>query len=90
MCTTGHRHPFKIDYQVAFTNDGHFSALNVQMWNNAGCSVDLSTSVMEKAMLHMCNCYRFHNIRISGHVCKTHLPSNTGLYRREQRCIDCS
>jgi xanthine dehydrogenase/oxidase len=79
MSITGHRHPFKIDYKVGFTDEGRFSALDIRMWNNAGCSLDLSMSVMEKAMLHMCNTYQFHHIRIRGRVCKTHLPSNTGL-----------
>jgi xanthine dehydrogenase/oxidase len=79
MCTTGHRHPFKIVYKVGFKSDGRFSALDIQMWNNAGCSLDLSMSVMEKAMLHMCNCYQFNNIRIRGRVCKTNLPSNTAF-----------
>lgn len=80
MCITGHRYPFKIDYKVGFTNDGQFTALDIQMWNNAGCWLDLSMDVMEKAMLHMCNCYHFNNIQIRGRVCRTHLPSNTGLY----------
>ncbi len=76
---TGHRHPFKIQYKVGFTNEGRFLALDVQMWNNAGCSLDLSIEVMEYAMLHMGNTYQFPNMEIHGRVCRTHLPSNTGL-----------
>ena len=76
---TGHRHPFKIDYQVGFTKEGHFSAVDIRMWSNAGCSTDLSISVMHKAMLHMCNTYQFPHVRARGYVCKTHLPSNTGF-----------
>jgi xanthine dehydrogenase/oxidase len=87
MCVTGHRHPFKISYKVGFKSDGRFSALDIQMWNNAGCSLDLSMSVMEKAMLHMCNCYQFHNIQIRGRVCKTHLPSNTGFYLKNKMSL---
>ena len=64
---------------VAFDDQGRFLGLDIQMWNNAGCTLDASQSVMQLAMLHMGNCYRFSNIRIRGRVCKTHLPSNTGF-----------
>ncbi|CAF1125466.1 unnamed protein product [Rotaria sordida] len=79
MSITGHRHPFKITYKVGFTDEGRFSTLDIQMWSNAGCSLDLSESIMEVAMLKIDNCYQFHNIRIRGRVCKTHLPSNTAF-----------
>ena len=79
MSVTGQRHPFKVDYRVGFTNEGRFSALDIQMWSNAGYSMDVSLFVMSAAMLHMGNCYQCSNIKIRGNVCKTHLPSNTGL-----------
>jgi xanthine dehydrogenase molybdopterin-binding subunit B len=78
MCITGHRHPFKVNYKVAFDNEGRFCGLDLQMWNNGGCTLDASQAVMELSMLHVGNCYQFHNIQIRGRVCKTHLPSNTG------------
>ncbi|CAF4859885.1 unnamed protein product [Rotaria sp. Silwood1] len=91
MSISGHRHPFKIKYKVAFTNEGRFLGLDIQMWNNAGCTLDLSKSIMECAMLHMGNSYKFSNIRIHGHVCKTHLPSNTGCrgYGGPQAMLAC-
>ncbi|CAF3626478.1 unnamed protein product [Rotaria socialis] len=76
---TGHRHPFKVEYKVGFTANGNLLALDIQLWNNGGCSLDYSISIMEHAMLHTGNCYRFPNIRIRGRSCKTHLPSNTAL-----------
>jgi xanthine dehydrogenase/oxidase len=79
MCVTGHRHPFKIDYTVGFTSEGRFSALDIRLWNNAGWSFDLSMNVIVRAMLHIDNTYQFHNVQVCGRVCKTHLPSNTGL-----------
>jgi xanthine dehydrogenase/oxidase len=79
MCVTGQRHPFRIEYTVGFTNDGRFTALDIRLWSNAGYSFDLSTAVLERAMLHVDNTYRFDNIRVRGRLCKTHLPSNTGL-----------
>jgi xanthine dehydrogenase/oxidase len=83
ISVTGHRHPFKIKYKVAFNNEGRFLGLDIHMWNNAGCTLDASTAVMQLAMLHMGNTYQFPNIEIHGRVCKTHLPSNTGLLRRK-------
>ena len=77
---TGHRHPFKIQYKVAFNNEGRFLGLDIHMWNNGGCTMDVSRAVMELSMLHMGNTYQFPNMQIHGRVCKTHLPSNTGLF----------
>jgi xanthine dehydrogenase molybdopterin-binding subunit B len=64
---------------VAFTNEGRFMGVDIRMWNNAGWSLDGSEGVMQLAMLHMSNSYQFANMEIRGRVCKTHLPSNTGL-----------
>ena len=80
MCVTGQRHPFKISYKVGFNNDGQFIALDIRLWSNAGCSFDLSLAVLERAMLHIDNTYRFPNVRVRGRLCKTHLPSNTGFF----------
>lgn len=80
MCVTGQRHPFRIDYKVGFTNEGQFTALDTHIWSNAGCSFDLSMAVLERAVLHIDNTYRFPNIQVRARLCKTHLPSNTGLF----------
>jgi len=80
MCVTGQRHPFKIEYKVGFTNEGRFIALDIRLWGNAGCSFDLSMAVLERAALHIDNSYRFPNTRVRARLCKTHLPSNTGLF----------
>ena len=82
MCVTGQRHPFKIQYKVGFTNEGKFTALDIRLGSNAGCSFDLSMAVLERALLHVDNTYQFPNIRALGRLCKTHLPSNTGLFFR--------
>ncbi|CAF3526890.1 unnamed protein product [Rotaria sp. Silwood1] len=76
---TGHRHPYKIKYKIAFTNEGRFLGLDIQMWNNAGCTLDASAAVMQLGMLQMGNSYQFSHIKIRGRVCKTHLPSNTAF-----------
>ncbi|CAF3734379.1 unnamed protein product [Rotaria sp. Silwood1] len=68
MSITGHQHPFKIQYRIAFNNEDGFLGLCIQMWNNAGCTLDASKSIMKHAMLHMGNAYQFSNIRIHGRV----------------------
>lgn len=83
---TGHRHSFKVQYRVAFNNQGLLNGLDIRLWNNAGCSLDISEGVMRLAMLQMGNCYRIPHQRIRGYICKTHLPSNTGETRTINQC----
>lgn len=35
--------------------------------------------IMERALFHMDNCYKIPNIRGTGRLCKTNLPSNTAF-----------
>ena len=48
MTTTGMRHPFLGKYKVGFNNDGKIQALEIDLYSNAGNSMDLSVSVMER------------------------------------------
>ena len=79
MRVTGKRHAFKSVWKVAFDRDGVITALHVDHYSNGGCSADLSPSVLERAMLHTDNAYFLPNVRITGRVCKTNLPSNTAF-----------
>lgn len=79
MLVTGGRHPFYAKYKVGFTNSGQVLALDVSYYSNAGNSMDLSLSVMERALFHMENSYLVPNIRGRGFLCRTHLPSNTAF-----------
>ncbi|HEY7091472.1 MAG TPA: xanthine dehydrogenase molybdopterin binding subunit [Tepidisphaeraceae bacterium] len=79
MRFTGKRHPFKCSYKVAFDDSGQITALAIDHFSNGGCSADLSPSVLERAMMHTDNAYFIPNIRITGRVCKTNLPSNTAF-----------
>lgn len=38
-----------------------------------------SIQIMERALFHMDNCYKIPNIRGTGRLCKTNLPSNTAF-----------
>jgi xanthine dehydrogenase/oxidase len=52
-------------------------AYNLEMICNAGHSFDLSRAVMQRAMTHCDNVYRFPYIRVQGKLAKTNLASNT-------------
>merc|ERR1719187_164268 len=79
MLVSGWRHPFLGRYKVAFSATGKVEAAEVDLYNNAGWTMDLSFSVMERAMFHSDNSYKVPNLRVKGHCCKTNLPSNTAF-----------
>ncbi|XP_068201119.1 xanthine dehydrogenase/oxidase-like [Palaemon carinicauda] len=79
MLITAGRHPFLCRWKVGFTSEGRFTALQVNLYSNAGCAYDVSGPVMHKAMFSIDNAYMHENIQITGYVCKTHLPSNTAM-----------
>ena len=79
MRTTGKRHPFKSWYTVGFDDEGQITALDLKLFSNGGCSTDLSFAVLERSMLHSDNAYFLPNVRITGRVCRTNLPSNTAF-----------
>ncbi|GFP87006.1 xanthine dehydrogenase 1 [Phtheirospermum japonicum] len=79
MMITGQRHSFLGKYKVGFKNDGKILALDLQIFNNGGNSLDLSLAVLERAMFNSENVYEIPNIRIKGKVCFTNMPSNTAF-----------
>ena len=79
MATTGMRHPFLGRYKVGFNNDGSIQALDIDLYSNAGNSMDLSVSVMERALFHVDNCYKIPNVRATGRCCRTNITSNTAF-----------
>lgn len=64
---------------MGFTEEGKVLALDLEIYNNGGNSLDLSLAVLERAMFHSDNVYAVDNIRIRGKVCLTHIPSNTAF-----------
>ncbi|XP_017768324.1 PREDICTED: xanthine dehydrogenase isoform X2 [Nicrophorus vespilloides] len=79
MMISGGRHPFLFKYKVGFDDDGRLLGCDMDIYNNAGYSRDLSIAVMERALLHFENSYKIPNARAVGYVCKTNLPSNTAF-----------
>ncbi|XP_066551006.1 xanthine dehydrogenase/oxidase [Amia ocellicauda] len=79
MLITGGRHPFLGRYKVGFMKTGRVVALELTLYSNAGNSMDLSLSIMERALFHMENCYNIPHIGGTGYMCKTNLPCNTAF-----------
>jgi xanthine dehydrogenase large subunit len=79
MCSTGKRHAYRAEWEVGFDDTGRILAYRVQFYSNGGAAADLSTSVMERTMLHAENSYFIPNIDIRGRVCFTNFPPNTAF-----------
>ncbi|PWY76083.1 xanthine dehydrogenase [Aspergillus sclerotioniger CBS 115572] len=79
MMTSGQRHPFQCRWKVGVMNDGTLVALDADVYNNAGYSLDMSGAVMDRCCTHLENCYYFPNVHIRGWVCKTNTHSNTAF-----------
>jgi hypothetical protein len=52
MCSTGKRHAYRAEWEVGFDDEGRILAYKVQFYSDGGAAADLSTSVMERTMLH--------------------------------------
>ncbi|KAL2155444.1 hypothetical protein VTH82DRAFT_186 [Thermothelomyces myriococcoides] len=79
MVTSGQRHPFLGKWKVGVNKDGKIQALDLDIFNNAGWSWDLSAAVCERAMSHADGCYMIPNIHVRGRICKTNTVSNTAF-----------
>ncbi|CAF1333307.1 unnamed protein product [Didymodactylos carnosus] len=79
MSITGQRHAYKAVYKCGFSREGPLRALDLRVYSNGGCSLDTSIPILERTLLHCDNIYQFHNMKLSGRVCKINLPSNTGM-----------
>jgi xanthine dehydrogenase large subunit len=79
MQITGGRNPFAIDYQVGFDDNGTISVLKASLYSDAGAYADLSTAIMERAMLHIDNAYFIPNMNVEGQVCRTNKAPTTAF-----------
>jgi xanthine dehydrogenase large subunit len=79
MIMTGKRNPFENDYTVGFDDQGRILSMDVNLYSDAGAYADLSTSIMERAMLHSDGSYFIPNMRVVGQVCKTNHHSHTAF-----------
>ncbi len=55
MTMTGKRHPFYVEYEVGFDDDGRLHGIRMDLAGNCGYSPDLSGSIVDRAMFHADN-----------------------------------
>jgi xanthine dehydrogenase large subunit len=79
MMMTGKRHPFKNFYEVGFDKIGKINALKVILYANGGAYVDLTPSILDRAMFHADGCYYLENCFIQGIALRTNQHSNTAF-----------
>lgn len=79
MIMTGKRNPFENNYRVGFDGAGRILALDAELYSDGGAYADLSTSIMERAMLHIDGAYFIPNLRVRGQVCRTNFHPHTAF-----------
>jgi xanthine dehydrogenase large subunit len=79
MIMTGKRNPFEIDWTVGFSDEGDILALDAELWSDGGAYADLSTAIMERAMLHSDNAYFIPAMQVRGRVCRTNHHPHTAF-----------
>lgn len=79
MQLTGKRHPFHAQLDVGFDDDGRVTALDVRLVSDGGWALDLSESILDRALFHLDNAYAFDNVRLEGRVAKTNVTSHTAF-----------
>lgn len=79
MHVTGKRHAYLCKWSVGFEPDGTIGGLKCDYFSDGGAAADLSTSIMERTLLHSDNAYFFENIEVNGQVCRTNKPPNTAF-----------
>ncbi|QGY29244.1 xanthine dehydrogenase molybdopterin binding subunit [Pantoea cypripedii] len=77
MRITGKRHPFYVRYDVGFDDVGRFCGVRIDLAGNCGYSLDLSGSIVDRAMFHADNAYYLGDALITGYRCRTNIASNT-------------
>ncbi|PYI34458.1 xanthine dehydrogenase [Aspergillus indologenus CBS 114.80] len=79
IITSGQRHPFYCRWKVAVNGEGKLLALDADVYANGGHTQDLSGAVVERSLSHIDGVYRFPNVYVRGHICKTNTVSNTAF-----------
>ena len=65
--------------QAGCDAEGKLVALEVDLYSNGGNTLDLSASVMDRALLHADCVYKCPNTKVVGHCCRTNHASNTAF-----------
>ncbi len=79
MISTGKRHPFQHTYRIGFDTNGVIQGAEIELAANGGHSPDLTDAIVDRAMFHADNAYFYPHATVTGHRCRTNLPSNTAF-----------
>ncbi len=79
MKATGKRHPYSSDFRVAATKEGIIMAFEVDYYQNSGSTCDLSPAILSRSLFHAAGAYHIPNLRATGMMCRTNLPSFTAF-----------
>jgi xanthine dehydrogenase, molybdopterin binding subunit len=79
MTVTGKRHDFRVDYDVAFDEDGRIHAVDATYAARCGFSADLSGPVTDRALFHADSSYFYPHVHLTSQPLKTHTVSNTAF-----------
>ena len=79
MRLTGKRHPYSADFKIGIDSDKKIIGYEVTYYQNAGAAADLSTSILERTLLHSTNTYFIPNVRVTGLSCRTNCVPNTAF-----------
>ena len=79
MRSTGKRHAFRHDYDVAFDDDGRVLALDLTLASRCGFSADLSGPVNDRAVFHADNAYWLPTLAIRSMRGRTNTVSDTAF-----------
>lgn len=79
MRATGKRHPYSTDFKIGADAEGRLVAFEADYYQNSGSTCDLSPAIMSRTLLHATGAYRIPNVRVTGYMCRTNLPSFTAF-----------
>lgn len=79
MRATGKRHPYSSDFKIGAAQDGTILAFEADYYQNSGSTCDLSPAILARTVLHATGAYKVPNVRVTGYMCKTNLPSFTAF-----------
>lgn len=79
MRATGKRHPYSSDFRLGADAAGRLVAFEADYYQNSGSTCDLSAAIMSRTLLHATGAYRIPNVRVTGYMCHTNLPSFTAF-----------
>ena len=79
MSITGQRHAFVIKYKAGCTRAKKLKFIELELYSNAGFSLDLSQPIIDRALLHCDNVYKWPALKATGIICLTNQPSHTAF-----------